>query len=1073
MLTPRFKIFLSALAAFLVLTAGPLRASNIAKVSAVDGGMPYLLHLPEIYEDEPAREFPTIIYLHGFGERCADSSYGTTSELYRLRNARNTPTHHVENGNPLKFTVNDQDEYFILISPQVRRSRGDWKAEDVIALLDEVAAEYRIDPDRVYLTGFSFGGQGTWNVLTGDANTPNRFAAAAVVAGRSVVTNQHGKIAEDNVAVWSMSGLDDGTEHTPEKVLTANNALRIHLPEAEHRVTMYPGYAHQSYKQYNLGHYYHNPNLYEWFLSKTRQVPGKPERVNLSDRTETIATAGDEESGQPSERVKRYSNSYWASSTSNYDDKWVQLDLGDVFSVDQVFLRFSWSTSAAIEPVAPKGRITSIEASPTAGRIRVYAPFHNRRAKNGQIPAHQIYLKDTHGNDGGPYTILNDRDYNKETGWFEVEGDFSGDSTGTWYTLNETVAAYQLQGSLDGSEWFSLAEEDENYEFSRQHKFDPTLLRFVRLKITDPNRTDLPEYEHRAKVYEMAVLESYAPPEVPVAPTEVNISDVTSGSLTLSWSGATGMIDEYFLYWSTEYEQPPAPQARISGTQNNFKVENLAPETEYFFWITASNAGGQSDAITASQTTDILVPPLAPTLFTANGPTATSLSLSWQDNADNESAYHLYSSTSDQKPSSPNFILDPDTRGILVENLTPNTRYYFWLAASNAAGQSPSASVTETTSDFEGSLANNLLSRWKFDSGNETTAFDSTGFNDAAFGGDASPTDESVAGRAIHFDGNDDWTAAPHKDAYSSDALSVSLWVRPSIADSQPRGLISKRQGLSANQRCFSIFSHTNSNLNLDIGSQRFTTDYSLNEVDVWKHLVMTFDGSASTDNLKLYSDGIEVASTTISINTIPVLDCPVTIGILNTGYGTGFAGEIDEVRLYDRVLAPSEIQALYETEPLTGNSPVPNYSEWVDQHLGDLPDTDRDPSADPDHDGIPNLLEFAQGSPPNQSGSGNLPDCAMATENNEHYFEFSYRRRQGGTGNAESGYTVGDLRYTVEMSPDLSPDSWVTGSDYLETIPPAIDHGDHFETVTVRAKQSVETTSTIFFRLQVEELNQ
>ena len=1034
--------------------------------------MPYLLHLPEIYESAPTREFPTIIFLHGFGEKCRDNSYGTTEELHELEGTNNIPPNHVLNGNPMKFTVNGQEEYFILISPQIRKGRGDWNADDVVALLDEVSAQYRVDPDRVYLTGFSFGGQGTWNVLTGDANTPNRFAAAAVVAGRSVVTNKHDKIAEDNVAVWSMSGLNDPTEHTPEKVLSANNALRSHLPEAEHRVTMYPNYSHSSQRQYSPGHYFHDPNLYEWFLTKTRKAPGKPERVNLSNRKETVATSGDEESAQPADRVKSGSGSYWASNTSNYDDKWVQLDLGEVFSVDQVFLRFSWSTSAAIKPVAPKGEILSIEASPTAGRIRVYAPYHNRRKKLGGIPAHQIYLTGTNGYDGGPYTIQNDRDYNQESGWFEVEADYTGDSTGTWYALNETVAGYQLQGSQNGSEWFTLADIDDNYEFSRQHKFDPTPIRYVRLTITDPNRTDLPAHEHRAKVYEMSVLQTYDPPEVPTSPTDASISDVTSGGLTLSWSGATGIVDEYLLYWNTTNEKPGLPEARISGTRTSLAVEGLSPDTEYFFWITASNDGGESPAITATQRTDILVPPLAPTHFTANGPTATSLSLSWQDNADNESAYLLYWSSTNQKPANPNTTLAPDTSGTLIANLTPNTRYYFWIEASNPAGESASLTTSESTIDFEGSLEDNLLSRWKFDSQTGTTAFDSTGFNDGVLAGNATRTDESVAGRAIHFDGVDDWVEAPHQDAYSSDAISISLWVRPSLADSEPRGLISKRQGLSGNQRCFSVFTHIDSNLNLDIGNQRFTTSYSLNEVGVWKHLVMVFDGSASTDNLKLYSDGVEVASKTISATTIPLLNCPLTIGILNTGYGSGFAGEMDEIRLYDRVLTPSEVQALYETEPLTGTPPPESYSDWADDLLGHLPAPDQAPTADPDHDGIPNLLEYAQGCQPTQADSARLPDCAMIRENNEHYLEFSYRRRKGGAGNAESGYTVGNLRYRVEVSPDLSPDSWVTGTEYFETIPPAVDHGDNTETVTVCTKNSVESTSQIFVRLKVEELN-
>ncbi|WP_309383226.1 LamG-like jellyroll fold domain-containing protein [Cerasicoccus frondis] len=1034
--------------------------------------MPYLLHLPEIYDDEPSREFPTIIYLHGYGERCENGTYGTTNELSRIENAGNIPPNHVRNGNPMKFTVNGQEEYFIVISPQIRKGRGDWNADDVVALLDEVSSDYRIDPNRVYLTGFSFGGQGTWNVLTGDANTPNRFAAAVIVAGRSVVVNKHSKIADDNVAVWSMSGLSDPTEHTPERVLSANNALRSYFPEAEHLVTMYPSYSHSSSRQYNTGHTYHDPNIYEWFLSKERQAPGRADRVNLSNRAATSATSGDEESSHPAIRVKNSSGSYWASDTDDYDNKWVQLDLGEAFTVDQVFLRFSWSTSASIEPVAPKGSITSIEASPTAGRIRVYAPFHNRRTKIGSIAAHEVYLQNTGHYDGGPYTILNDRDYNKESGWFEIEAEYAGDSTGAWYTLNETVVAYTLQGSMNGSDWFTLADINDNYEFSRQHKFEATSLRYVRLHISDSNRTDLPEHEHRAKVYEMVVLEAYDPPEPPTAPTSLSVTDVTSGGVQLAWSGATGVIDQHHIFWSTMDAQPSTPQATVTGDQTSFFSEGLLPNTEYFFWVSASNDSGESAAISVSQMTDILIPPAAPTSFAASGPTATSISLSWQDNADNEEAYNLYWNTLNAKPATPTQQLASDSSSTLVSGLSPDTQYYFWLEATNTAGESADVTITASTAEFEGSLSNGLISRWKFDEQAGETTFDSTGFNDGTLSGDSVRTDEAVASHAISLDGTDDWVEAPHQDEYSSDALSISMWVRPSIADSQPRGLISKRQGLTANQRCFSIFSHTNSNINLDIGDQRFTTNYSLSEIGVWKHMVLTYDGSQSSDNLKLYIDGSEVASTTISTTSIPTLSCPLTIGILNANYGFGFAGQIDEVRIYNRMLTTEEIEALYETEPFTGNNAPITFVAWAADLLGHLPIQDQSPAADPDHDGIVNLLEYAQGSHPVDRASGKRPNCTVKDSGGNHYLEFSYRRLQGGSGSTDTGYIAGNLLYTVLISPDLSSDSWVTGSDYLETVPPVIDHGDNSETVTLRVKQSVETTSPNFIRLQVEELN-
>ncbi len=140
---------------------------NLKMVSNVDGGMPYLLHLPDVYDDhgESARAYPTIIFLHGYGERCENWTYGTTNELSKLENANGIPPYHTARGNNLDFNFNGQTEHFILIVPQTKKSRP-WNSADVVALLDEVSSQYRVDSNRVYLTGFSFGATGTWDVLT-------------------------------------------------------------------------------------------------------------------------------------------------------------------------------------------------------------------------------------------------------------------------------------------------------------------------------------------------------------------------------------------------------------------------------------------------------------------------------------------------------------------------------------------------------------------------------------------------------------------------------------------------------------------------------------------------------------------------------------------------------------------------------------------------------------------------------------------------------------------------------------------------------------------------------------------
>ena len=59
-------------------------------------------------------------------------------------------------------------------------TRKDWKPESLGKLLDEVTAKHRVDKDRIYVTGLSMGGYGTWKLA---AAYPDRFAAIIPICG--------------------------------------------------------------------------------------------------------------------------------------------------------------------------------------------------------------------------------------------------------------------------------------------------------------------------------------------------------------------------------------------------------------------------------------------------------------------------------------------------------------------------------------------------------------------------------------------------------------------------------------------------------------------------------------------------------------------------------------------------------------------------------------------------------------------------------------------------------------------------------------------------------------------------
>src|SRR4028119_329769 len=120
----------------------------------------YLLYLPEAYGKDPNQKWPLVVFLHGSGE--------SGSDLEKLK------AH-----GPPKLIAQGKAFPFIVVSPQAPDGvRRGWDVEVLNALLDDMLAKYSVDTDRVYLTGLSMGGYGTWSWATAN---PERFAAVAPI----------------------------------------------------------------------------------------------------------------------------------------------------------------------------------------------------------------------------------------------------------------------------------------------------------------------------------------------------------------------------------------------------------------------------------------------------------------------------------------------------------------------------------------------------------------------------------------------------------------------------------------------------------------------------------------------------------------------------------------------------------------------------------------------------------------------------------------------------------------------------------------------------------------------------
>lgn len=205
----------------------------------------YLLHLPAGYDAKAEKRWPTILFLHGAGERGDDIEKVTVHGPPMIAKAK-------------------PDFPFIVISPQCPTGKS-WRPEVLLALLDDVAARHAVDEKRIYLTGLSMGGYGSWALA---ALRPERFAAVApICGGGNTIDIRLARQVKDHplksLPVWAFHGGKDGVVPVGESERMV--AALKEIGNESVKLTIYPEAGHNSWTES-----YDNPKLYEWFMSHSR-----------------------------------------------------------------------------------------------------------------------------------------------------------------------------------------------------------------------------------------------------------------------------------------------------------------------------------------------------------------------------------------------------------------------------------------------------------------------------------------------------------------------------------------------------------------------------------------------------------------------------------------------------------------------------------------------------------------------------------------------------------------------------------------------------------------------------------
>ena len=204
----------------------------------------FLMYIPEEY-DENTESYPLLLLLHGMGLRGTDIDDIKAMTLFQnVMNGKHYP--------------------FIIMAPQCfrndsitnKRFTKDSNPEDLMTYLDEVLERYRIDKNRMYISGTSGGGTATYHFLT---LHPEKWAAAIPVCGNTNPYLEEAALLSD-IPMWIFHGEEDESIGI-ENSINMYNAI-VSAGGSNVFLTTYPGVGHAAWDSA-----YNEEELFPWMLS--------------------------------------------------------------------------------------------------------------------------------------------------------------------------------------------------------------------------------------------------------------------------------------------------------------------------------------------------------------------------------------------------------------------------------------------------------------------------------------------------------------------------------------------------------------------------------------------------------------------------------------------------------------------------------------------------------------------------------------------------------------------------------------------------------------------------------------
>ena len=533
------------------------------------------------------------------------------------------------------------------------------------------------------------------------------------------------------------------------------------------------------------------------------------------------------------------------------------------------------------------------------------------------------------------------------------------DSTGT---ATEYDIRYKIDVPITNDNWDNASkcidepkpQEAGNLEnFAANQLYSDTTYYFaIRALDNASNMSDISD--------SLYVKTQYSDDKVSPAPiTNLKVSTTTANSMMLTWTavgddGTTGTATEYDIqYANLRYENDQHwndialhvynSVSQKAGSNESFTINGLVPDTTYWVLIRVrdeviKNWSSNSNIVNDKTLTDTL-PPAAVNDLVVISQTAKSVKLGWTATGDDgtigtaksyEIRYANVGITNSNWNSATAYsgAPIPQKSGMqetfTIVGLSTSTLYYFaikvsddknnWSEVSNSANATTNSLIMFTSS----------VGEWHFDENAGAYCKDSSGYGNNA----SIPANNSAkwitpgvlgSTAAISLDGDNSYLWITTSSVLSvTDELTLEAWVNSSVItkdDGQTRGVFSKDVFMLGASDCalFKVLITTGVGISI---SRSLSYTWSASDANKWHHLVGTYNKNGGAYNMKLYQDGVLVASSTvigpIDTNQNAIIVGRRGMGLNSAGMGR-FIGLIDEIKIYNKELIWEEVEERYK----------------------------------------------------------------------------------------------------------------------------------------------------------------